>query len=254
MALNTMKLRPGKLVVCSAKVEGGVSYHRVDLDSEQTEDGTEVKRWNTTRTIDSKEEFDGATKIAGIARGMVYGCCIRTQLGRLCPNARNDELSSQVEAARSIVDQWNKSATRSFVSFYVMRGEIATDDVESARAITAELADLMEKMERAIASANVEEVRKNADKARQLGAMLDEAQADRVGAAVKAARKAANTIAKRVDREGEAAAEVIATLYAQSKQLNDARFAFLDFDGTDEPTEDAALPAVDQARFAELEV
>ena len=93
-------------------------------------------------------------------------------------------------------------------------------------------------------------IRDAANKARSMAAMLGDDQQAAVEGAIEQARKAARQIVKRVQKEGEAAAIVLADV--QRGAIEKARIAFLDLDG-DHMTS-TALPAVQQQRFADLDL
>lgn len=252
-----IKLKPGLLVSVKTKLTGGVQYDRVDL-ANRTEGAATVAKWETTRVIEDQAEFDRATKARSEAACAIRRHCIPSAFGLLCPYDRREALEAGIVEAAEIVRDWNAAKPRTRLAVYVLRGEIATTDQEAARAISAEVRELVAEMRAGIDGLDPERIRKAATTAKQLGAMFSEEQGVRVGEAVKQARQAAREIVERVQKNGERAEVVIGTL--NTSAVNENRFAFLDIDAaTQDGAEPAAqtvdaAPAVSEARFAGLEL
>jgi hypothetical protein len=251
---KTTKIRPGLMVSLKTEVRGGVSYLRENLDpsSAQVVDGKTVESWNTTKIVEDAAEHERASKAVGKARGAIAKVCSRTAFGLLCPEEREAELDAAVVEARSIVREYNASATFTHVRLYALKGRIANTEEESARAIGEEVASLITAMNAGIDALNPDAIREAANKAKQLQEMLGEDQAETVKGAIEQARKAARAITKRVVNEGEAAAIVLKDLARGS--LEKARLAFLDFESP-VPTEvERVMPAVNVQRLAGLDL
>jgi len=234
---NKIQLRPGVLVSLKSAVSGGVSYSRTELDASAPEDGRKIERWETTKVVEDPEESEAARKARSKARSEISKVCVQTAFGMLCPEADEEALSKAIERAHALVADFNATARTCRVSLYVLRGHIATTDEEAARAIGDEVAQLVSAMSAGIDAVDVAAIREAADKARALGAMLSAEQQETVGEAVKAARAAARTLAKRVEKEGEEKALVLADI--KRGAIEKARMAFLDLDDASGP----ALPA-----------
>lgn len=234
----TSTLKPGLLVSMKTSVKGGADYIRTEIEQEHTNgDGERVAKWQTTRTIRDPAEYERAIKARGAARSAIIGACNQTSFGLLCPVARESELRTAIEVARIIADDFNATAQHSTIEVYVITGRVAQDDVEAARAVAAEVRELMESMTAAIKLADVDSIREAANKARALGGMLTEEAAAKVSAAVAEARSAARAIVKRVEKGAEDAAKVVAAISV--KDIEAARFAFLDIPDATAP---AAVP------------
>lgn len=248
----TQLLRPGILVSLKTVVNGGVTYSRVDLDADKRE-GAEVQRWETTKVVDDPADFESATKARSAAGAKIRGVCSSTAFGLLCPESDEPSLDAAIEAARAIVAAHNAGSRGTHVNVYVIKGRIASSDEEAARAIASDVTDLLETMKRSIRLGDVRAIRDAANRATQLGRILDPAQEEKVSEAIKVARSAARAIVKRVEKEGEDAAIVIQEL--STAAIDRARFAFLDMDQP-EPAADAAeaMPVANVQRFAELDV
>lgn len=261
--MKTEILRPGILVALKTQLVGGVTYTRVDLETGKTEaelraaaDASgrpmpSVMRWETTRTIDDPEEHAAASKALSAARGLVARSCARTTYGLLCAEADEAALDAAVEAARKAVDEHNAGATSTRIGLYVLKGRIAGTDEQAARAIVADVRELIAAMDGGIARLDVEAIREAASRAAELGTMLAPEQRAAITGAVEAARKAARQIVKRVEKGGEQAAVVLADL--QRGAIERARMSFLDLDTVEAPASEP-VPAVDAARVAQLDL
>lgn len=236
-------LRPGFLVSLKSTVTGGVNYQRIDLDAPDKEEagGAAVARWETTKKIDDPAEFERATKIRGKARNLIAAICATSEFGLLCPASREFDLKRAIEEAKRLADEHNATARKSFVRVYAITGRIAQDDAEAARAVSSEVRGLLDEMERGIAAANPEAIREAARKAKNLGAMLTDDAAAKVTGAIEQAREAARAIVKRIQKDGESAAAVVAE--CKLDEIRTARFAFLDLDETGEASKIAPVAA-----------
>lgn len=227
--MKTHTLKPGLLVSLKSTVKGGVAYRKIDLEAAHLDEtGAEVARWETTREITDPAEFERATKARGLARSAITAVCCATSHGLLCPEADEDKLDAAIKDARAIADLFNAPATCSHVEVYVIVGRIAQNDVEAARAIGAEIRELLDAMRTGIAAADPSAIREAANKAKNLGAMLSADVAGQVSAAIIEAREAARAIVRRVEKAGETAAAVVAD--CSTARIDGARFAFLDLD------------------------
>lgn len=247
-------LRPGFMVSLKTSVAGGVTYQRSELDASgvaTASEGAAVARWETTKVVEDPAEHERASKARNEARALVSRVCVATAFGLLCPQTREAELFGAVAQARALVAAHNESARCTRVSVYVMTGKVADTDEENARAIGEEVRSLIQGMGSAIDRLDADAIRESASRAQRVAAMLAPEQAERVGAAVTAARKAARDIVRRVEKGGELAAVVLADI--QRGAIEQARIAFLDLDEPS-PVAGDALPAVDLGRVGSLEI
>lgn len=248
MTTRTM-IRPGLLVALSTNVRGGVSYERVDL-----EEDANTKRWETTRRMTDPEEHDRAVKVRGQAAAMIRGACIQTGFGLLCPLGQEQALDVAAREARELVAEHNRASKWTQVSVRMLKGQVASSDVEAATAIAGEMAELVRRMEAGIRDLDPKAIRDAAGRARQASAMLAQEQQDAVGRAVAAARSAARQIVRRVEKAGEDSAGVLKEL--EGGVIQTLRMTYLDMEG-DGAGEDAAppvaaMPAVEVQRLAEV--
>src|SRR5574341_894396 len=169
----TSTLKPGLLVSMKTSIKGGVDYLRAEIERDRTtEAGERVAKWETTRTIHDPQEYGRAIQARGKARSAIISACNQTSFGLLCPEAREPELRTAIEVARIIADDFNTTAQHSTIEVYVITGRVAQNDVEAARAIAAEVRDLMEAMQAGIKATDATAIREAASKARAL--CLDE--------------------------------------------------------------------------------
>jgi hypothetical protein len=243
-------LKPGLLVALSVRMQGGVHYSKKDLESGEDDAGQEIVRWETERTIADRAEHDAATKCRSACRTRITKVCTHTSFGLLCPATGETDLDAAVAEARELAEVFNKGARHSRVHVYVLKGRIAETDEEATRAIASEVRELLDEMNAGIREVNPARIREAADRAKKLGAVLDDSRADAVKRAVDIARKAAKEIVRRVEKGGEDAKLVLDEI--ATRPIDQARFAFLDIEEP-EPAEGEAIPAVNLQRFADLE-
>jgi len=224
MALNVSTLRPGYLVSLKTSVRGNVSYDKIVLDVDETADGSEKRRWETTRTIVDPAEHERAQKARTAASASIRRVCTQSAFGLLCPETEGDKLDAAIKQARAIVSTFNESAQLSRIAVYVIAGKIAADDVEAVKAINSEIRDLLAEMEEGLANLDVAKVRAAASKAKSVANMLSPESAARVQLAVDAARASATQLVKAGE---QAAAEVDR---ATIRRIAEQRTAFLDLD------------------------
>lgn len=233
--MQTTTLRPGLLVSLNTSVRGNVEYYKRDLQiAHETSDGKVKASWETERTVNDPAEYEEATKIRGKARSLISSVCAASAFGLLCPQDRGDELAAAIVEAQRLARDFNARATLTRVAVYVVAGKIAQDDVQATRAINAEIADLLNRMEAGVRKMDVEAIREAASKAKSIGAMVTPEAAARLQVAIDSARSAARTIVK----AGEAAALEIDQRAIRA--ITEGRTAFLDLDQGGE----VAQPAV----------
>lgn len=263
---NTSVIRPGYLVSLKTTLAGGVSYKRVDLDTgltveelkaEAEKNGTTmpaVARWETTRTIDDPEEYALASTARSAARVAIVRVCTKTSFGLLCPVENEAALDAAIVAARDIARAHNANAKGTHVDVYALKGRIAGTDEEATRALVEETRSLIDEMERGIEGLDAKAIRDAATRAQEMGQMLAPEQKEKVDGAVEAARRAARQIVKRIEKDGESAAIVLADI--QRGAIHKARIAFLDVDGdaAPAPASSPAMPAAPVQRVAGLDV
>jgi hypothetical protein len=250
--IKATTIRPGYLVSIKTSIKGGVQYQRVDLDTGlPVADGTEVTRWETTKIVENREESDRATKVRSKARQMIERLCIKTAFGPVCPMDQVSALDAIIANARQLVEESNQTFGHTQIGIYVLKGEVKSDDAEALRSITQEASVLIQQMDDGIKEFDSGKIKDAANRAQALSAMLGEETSAKVNSAVEQARKAARTIVKRIEKEGEDRVIVLADI--QRGQIESARIAFLDLDGGNTVAGEA-LPSVQGQRFADLDL
>ncbi len=251
----TTLIKPGIMVSLHSTVAGGVSYQRTTLDPDGNAAldaaGAAVSRWETTKVVDDPAEHQRAERARSTALKGIRRCCSRTSFGLLCPESNEADLDAAIKAARSITEDFNRTAIFTRLHVYTLKGRVASSDEEAARAIGEEVRALIASMNTSIDRLDIAGIRDAASKAKELSAVLAPEQAETVGAAIQAARKAARQIAQRVEKDGEVAAVVLADI--QRGAIEKARIAFLDLDDAPAPA-GPQLPSVDVQRMGALDI
>ena len=250
--MKTSVLKPGYLVSLKTTIRGGVNYKRIDIEAAHyDETGAKVEKWETAKEIPDPEEFEQATIARGKARSVITAVCCASSFGLLCPLANEGALFDAIEEARRIADAHNSQSTRTHVDVYAIVGQVAQNDVQAARAIGAEVRELLDAMNAGIKAADPAAIREAANKAKNLGGMLSAEVAGKVSAAIVEAREAARAIVKRVEKSGETAAAVVAE--CSTRRIDSARFSFLDLDDSAEvETQAPAARGLDYEPAAEV--
>jgi len=238
-------IRPGFLVALKTSVDGGVRYERIDLDAV----GDSVAKWQTTKFVDDVEEYEAAAKCRNKARNEITSVCASTGFGLVCPEDKEDDLTDAYARAQVIVKEHNAKARFTRVELFVLKGRIASNDEEAARAITSEIGQLINAMNDGIDKMQVSVIREAANKAKGVAQMLGDEQKAKVSAAIDNARAAARAIVKRVEKGGEDAAKVLGEI--KRDDLTAARFSFLDTEACAPAAEQ--LPAVEAQRFQDID-
>lgn len=221
-SISASTLRPGLLVSLKTSISGNVHYDKVDLEVEKTEDGADRAKWETTRIITDRVEYEAARKARGKVTSLIRSVCSFSAFGLLCPEDRSDELDAAIKEARSVAEDFNANASLTRVHVYVIAGRVAQDDVEAVRAINSEVRDLLADMAGGVEKLDVQVIRQAASKAKQLGNMLSPTAEARVRIAIDTAREAARKIVK----AGETAAIEVDRM--AMRKITEQRTAFLD--------------------------
>lgn len=240
---------PGFLVNLRTVLKGGVHYETSE-EARLVDGSTEQKTWRTVRTVDDIEEQKAAVEARNRAGNLIRAACVPTPFGLLCREDRIDNLRAKIAEARKIADEHNKDAKYAQIGIYVLMGRIASNDKEAARAILSDIREARDEMMKGIKEADVQSIRKAAEKARQLSKMLSPKQGEVVSATIEAAREAAKQIVRRVEKKSESLAKVIVEL--DLKPISDLRFVNIDSDDPEQSPR-VSLPKASIARFAAVE-
>lgn len=228
LALPISTLRPGYLVSLRTLVSGNVTYSKEIIEAEhKLRSGAEKKKWQTERTITDPEEYKKAEALRLKARVMISSICARSVFGLLCPADKLQELNeAEIEATR-LVNIFNRRAKLTNIGVYVVKGEIARDDIQAARAIKGEVREILAAMGEGVKNLDVATIRDNANRLKNIGSMLSPEVADQIKEVIDKGRSAARKIVK----TGEDVAQEIDREAVRA--IREARTAFLDIDMPD---------------------
>jgi hypothetical protein len=252
-----VKLEPGLLVGVSTSVVGGAQRVKVEIDHH--EDGSsETTRWETTQTIQDKEEYEAANRLRAKIRKAIAGVCRQTMFGVLiCPSDREVDLAARIAEGKAKRDAFNATSVHSKIRLAVICGTIAETKGEAAQALSLDLATRLGDLQTMIAAGDVGSIREICTRLAQDQKLLEQKSSARatLGRAVITGRRLARDIKKAIDA-GEQAASVIEE--ANTSPIAAARFVFTKGAeaGTEEAAaegevrDDEALPGVSISRFA----
>jgi hypothetical protein len=230
--LNTSLIRPGLLVALKTSLRGGVQYVQNVIEAEHTtEAGAQVARWETTRQIADADEHARASVARSKARSLIASACCSSSFGMLCPVGGESQLQEAIAAAYKVANDFNATARTTRVDVYVLTGRVADSDEAAARAIGAEVRDLLDAMQSGVAAADPKAIRDAATRARELAGMLSDDVASSVSKAIAEVRAVAKRIVKQAGEAGEQAATIVDDIKLEA--LQSARFAVLDMTGGD---------------------
>lgn len=248
MSNNTRTIRPGWLLGLKTQVKGGVRYFRSPLEFE----GDNQVKWTTTRVTDDPDELERAQKARSRARRCIEKVAAKTAFNvLLCARQDYVKLDAAEAAARAIVAEHNDSAKTTWIEFYLMRGEVADNDEQAIKMIASELRDRVEEMDKGIAALDAEQIRRAAREARRVLGILSDDKREIAKKAIAEATMAAREIVRRIEKKGEDATTVLASLDKGAIQA--ARVAFIDMDDVPAPApQSEALPQTQVQRVAAL--
>ena len=251
-ASETRVLKPALLVVLRTSVRGGVVYERDEIEPEhRTDSGAQESRWETTKRIEDPDEYERAIKVRGRCISVVRSACIRSDFGLLCLTDREPKLTEAIKEARRLADDFNERARETKIAVNIIRGRVASNDLEAAQSIASEIRDLMDEMRLGVENADVERIRAAATRAKGLGQMVPEESSAKVASAIKEARAAAREITKRVTKSGEDIAAVVTGIKLEA--ISAARFAFIELEEGAVESKPIEAPALDLEPEAHVE-
>src|SRR5262249_8333256 len=98
MAKGQVILKPGILVSAKTAIRGGVTYERKDLETgEVLQPGSQVARWETTRTIEDAEVYERACKVRSKIGALIRQACAATSgFGLICPAGSEEKLDEAI--------------------------------------------------------------------------------------------------------------------------------------------------------------
>lgn len=226
MAYIATTIRPGFLVGLKTSITGNVKYTKevIEANSYDETTGQTRAKWETERTVKNAKEQEAASKVRNRVRSLIASPCSLSSFGLLCPDAAKPDLDAAVDEARKLAAEFNASATTTRLHVAILTGKIAPDDVVAIKAINGEVTQLIDDMKAGLDKLDVKAVRDAANRAKQLGQMLNADAQARIQIAIDAVRKTARKIA---DAGETASIEIDRRTIAA---LAETRTAFLDLD------------------------
>jgi hypothetical protein len=109
VAQAKFRIEPCILVNDRVSVDRGVRYVRHDLFKKANPDGSEDAKWETERHYKDRSETKVANSTYTKARSLLRKVCLPTEIGFVCPVAKENELQAAIFAAGKLVDDANKS-------------------------------------------------------------------------------------------------------------------------------------------------
>ena len=225
MTTRNSTLRAGLLVSLSTSIVGNTEYLTETIEAEHvTDDGKAVSEWNTRKTVKDPDEEKAASQARGKARNVVTKVCSQLGAWLLCPRDAKADLDAAVIEGHRVVNEFNAGSTYSKIRFNVITATIEGDDEKAARAINSEIRGLMTAMEAGIRDLDVEKIRDNANRLKEVGQMLSPQARDRAQLAIDSARMTAT----RIKAAGDAVSIEINNIAIRN--IAESRLAFLDLD------------------------
>jgi hypothetical protein len=235
--MQTTTLRPGLLVGLKTSIRGNVIFVHRDIEPEHTtDDGKQSATWETEKTINDPTEYKLAVVVRSKVRSLVRSVCASSAFGLLCPEQNASDLENAIAEARPLAAEFNTNSSQTRVQVNVIVGKVADTDVEAARAINAEVSELLAKMAEGVRALDSTAVRDAADMTRDLGRMLVPEARSRAQKAIEVGRAAARVIAKAGDSKAQEIDQVAI------RRIMEARTAFLDLD---EPAAEIGVPTAE---------
>jgi hypothetical protein len=250
--MSTITLKPGLLVSLRTRMEGGVQYERRDLAvsaEEKLDEASAVQKWQTTKTVADPAALERATKARGKCGSLIRGVCAYSEFGLICTVDKEGQLDVAITESRELADRFNAENLGIRISVYALKGRIAQNDQEAARAIGGELRELLDTMQAGVTEIDVEKIREAASRAKKLGATLDADTNKKVQSAIDEVRDVARQIVKKAVEKGADVGAYVKTVTLTS--LGEARSAFLDLEGEVEIAGEGLAPVA--ARDVEMD-
>jgi hypothetical protein len=249
---RTIALRPGLLLSLSTCLQGGVQYTREDLAHEKN--GAEERtEWKTEKLVADADELERATRTRGRVRSLIRSACVPTPFGMIFSPDNEGVLDARIAEAETLCAAFNAGAVHTQVQFRTLRGRIAENTQEAIAAVRGEIQTLLGELEYALTAGRVTGIREVAQRATQMGRLLEEGTEARsvLERAVKESRRVATELVKRVEEGAAATAEILAS--ANLKLVSTARNTFSD-EEIGEITDGAGLtlPSAPLQRFGDL--
>lgn len=214
--MQSFKVRPGifpniRTSVIDKYYGATDKDHQVLVDRIRADGCSERKTQNTTVRVDP-EEWDLATKARSKARSLVVSVCAKTPWGLIADLDREDELAGAFLMARAQVDDFNAESTHYEVKASWFPGITTGTDASEAANVRVEVIDMVNRLDAALKSADVRNIRKICgDELRQVNMLLDPdiEQHKAVKALIRRAQETARALVKAGEDNADAVVEVL---------------------------------------------
>ena len=214
--MNTFNVRPGifpniRTSVVDKHYGATDKDHQVLVDRIRADGYSEKKTQNTTVRVDP-EEWDRASKVRLKARSLVVSVCAKTPWGLIADLDREDDLAGAFLAARAQVDEFNEGSSHYEVKASWFPGVTSGTDASEAANVRVEVIDMVNRLDAALKSADVRNIRKICgDELRQVNMLLDPdiEQHKAVKALIRRAQETARALVKAGEDNADAIVEVL---------------------------------------------
>lgn len=233
---SPLALAPGILVSTKTYVRGGVVYQTHPLEATEEDlslvhtPEAEVFVKRSTKVTDDPDEHERALKVRGAAWRKIAGVCSETPFGMLCQKAREEDLDKAILESEEMVRLFNASSKYTRVDVFTIKGYVADNDEKAAKAIAAELAELIDAMKQGVEARDEKAIRSAMRKAAAINSMINEDAQRRVSVALDMARSAAKEIAKTIKDKGHANLILVADTNKKILDEMSRSFTVLDLD------------------------
>jgi hypothetical protein len=227
-----LSLKPSLLVAVQISRVGGVTYAR-GAASEESGDNYEKKTWETTKEIPNVAEFKTAEAAAAECRRLISAICYRTSFGLLCSKDREKELTEAVKVVKAKIADVNSALQTVRLTASVIRAEISSSDQEAAQAVVQEIGGFLAELTSAVEACDVKKIRQTVGAVKGIESLLPEIQSQSLRSAIAAAKKAASTIVKEVQKKERTIDEVRREL--DLSPIDAARMMFVEPDAGTAP-------------------
>ena len=242
-------LRPSVLVRFITRLAGGVTYIRRDL-SDNLDGNTETKTWETTRVVEDTEEHARASRVRSALYQQVRKVCADTVIGLICQRESEAKLDEALAKCDEMAREFNSTAKTCRLACIGVKFNVEASNEAAAKAIAGQIQDMLVELKAALAAADVQKIREVLASARGLETTLPTSDGEALGAAVKAARVAARTIKREVEKKQRDIEEVKREI--DLAPVEAARAFFLDL-SEDKPTEAVPLQETEERGAALLQ-
>ena len=205
------RFKPCKLVMFYAHGHRTNDYQITDREAEVHEDGTEVSRWRTTKTILDPENSKKAATLR--ARFIKEVCALGVQYGQeklvFVDFEKSDDLDLLKARWKTQVAEFNAQSQIVKINFGTLPPLDLTGSNEYLLGnLLDEMKDIMGQMKAALESADYKSVREVVSRLRGFVTLVPDREANLIADAIADARKQARMMSSMLEKKGKAIEEV----------------------------------------------